>query len=96
MPESSSGVRDFTVPWVPTGMNAGDVQFAALTDVGRKRRHNEDFVGHFEPSDADELLESGRLYIVADGVGGQEQGGRSAVGHVAEWEVHQGVVPGLA
>ena len=47
---------------------------ALLTDVGRKRRHNEDFVGHFEPPDAEDLASSGRLYIVADGVGGGAAG----------------------
>jgi serine/threonine protein phosphatase PrpC len=47
---------------------------ALLTDVGRKRRHNEDSVGHFEPVDPEELASSGRLYIVADGVGGGAAG----------------------
>lgn len=47
---------------------------AWLTDVGRKRRHNEDYVGHFEPTDAEDLTSSGRLYIVADGVGGGANG----------------------
>lgn len=45
-----------------------------LTDVGRKRRHNEDYVAWYEPSDPAALETSGRLYIVADGVGGQAAG----------------------
>jgi serine/threonine protein phosphatase PrpC len=45
-----------------------------LTHVGRKRRHNEDFVDCFEPADPEELAHSGRLYIVADGVGGAADG----------------------
>jgi len=50
------------------------VEKALLTDVGRKRPHNEDFVGDFEPTDPNDLAASGRVYIVADGVGGGEAG----------------------
>lgn len=50
------------------------IERALLTDVGRKRPHNEDFVGYFEPVDPEELASSGRLYIVADGVGGGAAG----------------------
>ncbi len=50
------------------------IERASLTDVGRKRRHNEDFVGYFEPSAPRDLAASGRLYIVADGVGGRAAG----------------------
>ena len=50
------------------------IEAELLTDVGRKRRHNEDFVDCFEPADPEELARSGRLYIVADGVGGAADG----------------------
>jgi serine/threonine protein phosphatase PrpC len=50
------------------------IESAQLTDVGRRRRHNEDYVSYFEPPDPDELARSGRLYIVADGVGGAAAG----------------------
>ena len=50
------------------------IERALLTDVGRKRSHNEDYVGQFEPADPDELAASGRLYIVADGVAGGAAG----------------------
>jgi serine/threonine protein phosphatase PrpC len=74
------------------------IEMASQTDVGRKRRHNEDYVGCFEPTDAEELLESGRLYIVADGVGG------GAAGEVASeyavrkvlYEYYQSTDPNLA
>ena len=45
-----------------------------LTDVGRKRDHNEDYVLGYEPANLDVLKADGRLYIVADGVGGEAAG----------------------
>jgi serine/threonine protein phosphatase PrpC len=48
------------------------------TDRGRKRSNNEDYVDLFEPADADELLHSGRLYVVADGVGGAAKGEKAS------------------
>lgn len=50
------------------------VESSQLTDQGQKRRHNEDYVGFFEPEDPQELAASGRLYVVADGVGGAASG----------------------
>lgn len=50
------------------------VERAFLSDIGRKRDHNEDYVGFFEPSDPEDFEESGSLYIVADGVGGGAAG----------------------
>jgi protein phosphatase len=51
-----------------------DLEFAALTDVGRKRRHNEDYLGHAAPQSVEESRQRGWLFTVADGVGGQELG----------------------
>jgi len=42
-----------------------------LTDVGRQRRHNEDFVISFTPFDFEVLQTSGCLYFVVDGIGGE-------------------------
>lgn len=50
------------------------IEMKYLTDVGRKRRHNEDFVDFYEPVDPENLILNGRLYIVADGVGGGAAG----------------------
>ena len=47
---------------------------AELSDVGNVRPHNEDYVAHFHPQDVNLLLAAGRLYIVADGVGGAAAG----------------------
>ena len=44
------------------------------TDQGRVRSHNEDFVASHEPPGPEEESRDGRLYIVADGVGGSDAG----------------------
>lgn len=50
------------------------VRVVSGTDVGRKREHNEDSIGSFEPPDRDLLFRRGRLAIVADGMGGAAGG----------------------
>ena len=54
------------------------LSFATLTNVGRKRDHNEDFITHFTPPDENDLKLSGSLFIVADGVGGASQGEKAS------------------
>src|SRR5581483_4241619 len=44
------------------------------TDVGRRRDHNEDFLGAFEPDSNAELAHRGLLLVVADGMGGYAAG----------------------
>ncbi len=44
------------------------------TNVGLIRKNNEDYLTFFEPGDASVLEQFGRLYIVADGVGGAATG----------------------
>ena len=50
------------------------VTFAHLTDIGRVRARNEDFLGAFEPDDPELLRSRGRLFVVADGMGGHTRG----------------------
>ena len=50
------------------------VTFAHLTDVGRVRTRNEDALGAFEPADPELLHSRGRLFVVADGMGGHTRG----------------------
>jgi len=50
------------------------VTFAHLTDIGRVRTRNEDFVGAFEPDDPELLRARGQLFVVADGMGGYARG----------------------
>lgn len=54
--------------------NPAPIEAVLLTDVGRVRDHNEDFVTSREPMGAEDEAKNGWLYIVADGVGGAEAG----------------------
>ncbi len=54
------------------------VELALLSDPGRKRPNNEDYVAFFEPADLREREVSGCLYIVADGVGGASKGEKAS------------------
>ena len=51
-----------------------DVEFAQLTDCGRVRKQNEDYLGYVVPATPDEARRHGWLFVLADGVGGQQQG----------------------
>jgi len=51
-----------------------DVEFAELSDPGRVRDHNEDFLGHALPASPAEVRSHGWLFALADGVGGHERG----------------------
>ena len=53
---------------------AATVTFANLTDIGRVRARNEDSLGAFEPDDPALLPVRGRLFVVADGMGGLARG----------------------
>jgi PPM family protein phosphatase len=55
------------------------VAVAASSDVGHERDGNEDAFGHFEPSDPGDLERKGRVFVLADGMGG------AAGGEVASW-----------
>ncbi len=44
------------------------------TDVGRSRKHNEDFVGYHRPKDPQQQAAYGTLMVVCDGVGGAAAG----------------------
>ena len=56
------------------GGRVATVTFAHLTDIGRVRARNEDFLGAFEPDDPALLSSRGRLFVVADGMGGHTRG----------------------
>src|SRR5215472_8327846 len=47
---------------------------AQLTDVGRKREHNEDNMAFVIPKDTLVMANRGALFIVADGMGGHAAG----------------------
>jgi len=47
---------------------------AALTDTGKVRGHNEDYVAYHVPSEPESLERQGALFLVCDGVGGGAAG----------------------
>jgi protein phosphatase len=51
-----------------------DIEFSELSDTGRVRTHNEDYVGHVAPGSPAQTRSHGWLFALADGVGGQRQG----------------------
>jgi serine/threonine protein phosphatase PrpC len=51
-----------------------DIEFAELSDAGRVRTRNEDYLGHVAPGSPAQVRSHGWLFALADGVGGQRQG----------------------
>jgi PPM family protein phosphatase len=51
-----------------------EVEFAQLSDPGTVRPRNEDCLGHVAPSSEEQARTHGWLFVLADGVGGQQQG----------------------
>jgi len=51
-----------------------DVEHTQLSDRGRVRENNEDYLGSALPANPDEARTRGWLFVLADGVGGQAQG----------------------
>jgi serine/threonine protein phosphatase PrpC len=56
------------------GAAAVHIKAAGCTDTGRVRAHNEDTIALCEPPDQAASAQLGRLYLLADGVGGQAAG----------------------
>jgi len=51
-----------------------DLEFAELSDPGRVRMRNEDYLGHVAPGSPAQARSHGWVFALADGVGGQRQG----------------------
>ena len=50
------------------------LEIGSLSDVGRTREHNEDFMGVYRPKEAGQRRHKGELFLVADGIGGHQSG----------------------
>jgi PPM family protein phosphatase len=50
------------------------VEFAQISDPGKQRGHNEDYLGHVIPASPARGRSHGWLFVLADGVGGSEKG----------------------
>jgi len=62
-----------------------DVEFAQLSDPGKSRDHNEDYLGYSAPDSEEQARTHGWLFALADGVGGHDDGevaSRTAVEHL--------------
>jgi serine/threonine protein phosphatase PrpC len=51
-----------------------EVEFVERTDIGRVRDHNEDYLGHACPETPAQARTHEWLFVLADGVGGNEKG----------------------
>jgi serine/threonine protein phosphatase PrpC len=64
-----------------------EIEFAERTDVGLVRDHNEDYLGYASAATPAQARTHGWLFVLADGVGGQEKGevaSRTAVESMVE------------
>jgi PPM family protein phosphatase len=51
-----------------------DCEFAQLSDLGRVRQGNEDYLGYAAPTTPEDVRARGYLFVLADGVGGHDLG----------------------
>ena len=51
-----------------------ELEFAQLSDLGKVRAQNEDFIGYAEPRTQEHARNQGWLFALADGCGGHDRG----------------------
>ena len=69
-------------PQQPDEISPLELQVAKLTDTGRSRPHNEDYVDYYLPPDPEQRERKGALYLTADGMGGHSAGEVASAGAV--------------
>src|ERR1700674_436130 len=70
----SSGAEGVSARYLPPQTSMLDLEFAQMSDPGRVRPGNEDYLGYVAPATPQEAQTQGWLFAVADGVGGHEKG----------------------
>jgi serine/threonine protein phosphatase PrpC len=73
---------DSLQPEGETSLPSLDLVVAKVTDVGRARPHNEDFVDCHVPTDPQQMAHKGSIYLTADGMGGHQAGEVASKGAV--------------
>jgi serine/threonine protein phosphatase PrpC len=58
----------------PAHNSSLQLEFAQLSDLGSVRQRNEDYLGSALPASAEKARTHGWLFVLADGVGGQQKG----------------------
>src|SRR5947207_11708716 len=57
-----------------SGTSMLELEFAQLSDPGKSRGNNEDFIGYAEPRTLEHARSHGWLFALADGCGGHDRG----------------------
>jgi serine/threonine protein phosphatase PrpC len=71
---TSSGAATGAARGVEPQQTSMDVEFTQLSDLGRVRQGNEDYIGHVAPPNPERVRSHGWLFVLADGVGGHDLG----------------------
>ncbi|HUA01481.1 MAG TPA: protein phosphatase 2C domain-containing protein [Candidatus Aquilonibacter sp.] len=74
---ASSGAAAATAParaYATKSSEMMDVEFAQLSDLGRVRQGNEDYLGYVAADTPEKARSHGWLFVLADGVGGHDLG----------------------
>lgn len=71
---ASTGAAAVARAKAPLPSSTMDLEFAQISDLGRVRTGNEDYLGSVQPETPERVRSHGWLFAVADGVGGADLG----------------------